>query len=127
MHPISVTTAPSKVKKVANAAVAYHPHAGGAIGKKSCHAPDIVRTEALQAEIDVTAGPLKLKNSDDGKWLGEQRIVAVIGCGISSPVLDIDIRQESRKLTDSQFDSMVRALYDQGRIAIDVLENKYLQ
>ena len=53
-------------------------------------------------------------------------ITAVLGCGILSPILDrADVRKPSR-LSDEGFDSMVRDLFDQGRIAIDVLECRYI-
>lgn len=55
-------------------------------------------------------------------------ITAVLGCGLLSPILDEPVPvQEPRKLTDSQFDSMVKSLYEQGLIARDTLENDYLQ
>jgi hypothetical protein len=56
------------------------------------------------------------------------KVVAVLGCGLLSSVLEEPVSiQEPRKLTDLQFDCMIRDLYDRGRIAYDVLENAYLQ
>jgi hypothetical protein len=55
------------------------------------------------------------------------KLVAIVGCGLLSPVFDrADIRQEAR-LTDSEFDRLVGDLYDRGHIAFDVLQNRYLQ
>ena len=59
--------------------------------------------------------------------MSDSPIVAVIGCGLLSPVLDsTDVRKPSR-LNDWQFDAMVQSLFDQGRIAFDVLEVKFVQ
>jgi hypothetical protein len=57
------------------------------------------------------------------------KVVAVLGCGLLSSVLEepVDIRQEPRKLSDLEFDFMVKSLYDQGLIARDTVENDYLQ
>jgi hypothetical protein len=53
-------------------------------------------------------------------------ITAVLGCGLLSPILDrVDVRGPLT-LTDWQFDRMVRGLFDEGRIAIDVLECRYI-
>jgi hypothetical protein len=54
--------------------------------------------------------------------------MAVIGCGLLSPILDRPISiQEPRKFTELQFDAMVASLFDQGLIALDAIENDYLQ
>jgi hypothetical protein len=55
------------------------------------------------------------------------RLVAVIGCGLLSPVLDrpVDVRKPSR-LTDHEFDRMVRDLFDQGLIATGAVENDFV-
>jgi hypothetical protein len=58
--------------------------------------------------------------------MADDKLVAVIGRGILSPVLDsTDVRKPSR-LSDYEFDRMVRCLFDDGLIATDAIENGYI-
>jgi hypothetical protein len=53
-------------------------------------------------------------------------IVALLGCGILSPIFDrpVDVRKPLR-LSDEGFDSLIRDLWDRGLIATDAAENGY--
>ena len=56
----------------------------------------------------------------------DDKLVAIIGSGILSPIFDrVDIRQERRRLTDLQFDALVQDLFDRGLIASDAIECKF--
>jgi hypothetical protein len=57
----------------------------------------------------------------------DHKLVAVIGTGLLSSFFDspADIRAPLT-LSDSQFDRMVRGLFDEGRIATDAVENGYI-
>ena len=76
--------------------------------------PPLIRRLQLPRRFEAPGGQA-LNNDDEG-----DKIVAIIGCGILSPILDtFDMQQPlPRAPSDCDFNRMVQDLYHQGRCVI---------